>query len=742
MRRAAYLTALGVGAVVAATANLHPVGVQYLDWVWSAALGFLLTFATSRTTPRTWLVLAFLGAAASRNMGDAALVATIGAVALFADIRWLSTNRQLAGSLVGILTTGFTVRLSDFGLPYLSALLAAATTIALSAVAIRTFDQRGRRIVAGSAAVCLVSVSIVVMLGALSINDARSSLAASEAHARTAAAELKRGDFAAAQVSVEQVGIEVQGVRSVLDRPHFDVLALLPVAGPNVAAVRETAGGIEGVLDASASLLGQSGHVDGLVSSGAVNLDELNSLEGSARELLSAGHAAHGRVSARQSVWLVPPLRDQLDILLAQVQPAVSAASQLEGEDLALASILGENETRRYLVLFGNPAEARELGGFTGATALIEFDAGQIRVLRSDRPRVLNDSPSSVGELTEPVPHRFLEHRPWLFSQNYSAMADLPTLAHALSDIYPSMGGSDIHGVLYLDPSALAALLSITGPVEVNGITQTVSSDTIEKILTIDQYNMFEKGHLREQFLVDLLDASLSAVMASDLALGPEQLKLIGNAVAEDRLMFAPLDADELALFDAIGGSGRIGTINGDYLAVSHINGGPNKLDAFLKRSIDYAVDLDPNTGELSAEVTIVVKNEAPPNLSQYAAANHHDYPFSTNRLTLVVHTPHRAVGWEGGDEPELSRSFREFDRWRHERVVVVPRGESRTVRLSLAGEAYIEQLTEAGMGTYVLDLGHQPLVTTDSVTVAVANGASSSFRLARDTQLQLNYSR
>lgn len=729
------------GATAMATAGLHPVGSMLLDTLWSGAAGALLTLAISRTSPRVWLLLAFLGAGATQTWLAAAIVAIIGAIALAFEFDNRDTDRLVPGLTVGLLTTAFLARLPDFGVTYLSAVLTAVVATTAGASALRSLPKSGQKALASLSCALVAGLTILAALGASGLNETRSSVSAGEAHARRAVAALNHGDFAAAAASVRQANAEVRAVHSTLSTTRFDLIAALPGAGPNVKVLRETTEGLDGILEAAETLLDQSDQIDGIFSDGQIDLDRLTKLERSAREVSSAGLEMQDDLK-NPSVWLVPDLRTRLDGLLDRVEPASFAATELQSsDDVSLAEMLGEDEARRYLVLFGNPAEARELGGFAGATALIEFVDGSVEVVRADRPRVLNDSPSSFAELSHPVPQRFLEHRPWMFSQNFTAMADLPTLAQAIADLYPTMGNSQINGVIYLDPSALAALLSITGPVQVPGVDEPISSDTIEEVLTVDQYEMFERGHIREQFLVDLLDASLSALVGSDLTIGPDQLKLVANAVHEDRLLLAPIDPDELAVFDALGTSGRIGEIDGDYLAVSHLNGGPNKLDAYLHRSVDYRVDFDPETGDVSASVEIVVENRAPTDLSEYAAANNHDYPFGTNRLTLVVHTPHEALLWEGGDEPELSRSFREFDRWRHERVVVVPAGESRTVRLLLSGDLPAHGDSNSVPGTYLLDVGHQPLVTTDSVSVSISNGSGSSFLLHNDTRLDLQYS-
>ena len=89
------------------------------------------------------------------------------------------------------------------------------------------------------------------------------------------------------------------------------------------------------------------------------------------------------------------------------------------------------------------------------------------------------------------------------------------------------------------------------------------------------------------------------------------------------------------------------------------------------------------------------------------------------NRAVLSVHTPHELVAWRGPEaEPAMTRSFQEYDRWRHERVVAVPSGQSVTVSLSLAGFAWPGE-------QYRLHVGHQPVVNDDQIEIDVETGGA-----------------
>lgn len=141
-----------------------------------------------------------------------------------------------------------------------------------------------------------------------------------------------------------------------------------------------------------------------------------------------------------------------------------------------------------------------------------------------------------------------------------------------------------------------------------------------------------------------------------------------------------------------------------------------------MERDVRYEAEIDPLTGDVEANLTITLTNTAPLGLPRYASGNNHGYPLSTNRAVLVIHTPHEVRSITGATEPELSRSWTEFGWRRHEVVVAVPSGGTNSVSLELVGQV-------AEGVHYELDIGHQPLVQNDDLTIAIRGsvGAATS---------------
>ena len=205
--------------------------------------------------------------------------------------------------------------------------------------------------------------------------------------------------------------------------------------------------------------------------------------------------------------------------------------------------------------------------------------------------------------------------RPADYPQDLTFSPDFPSDAEALSQIFEQSGGQPVDGVIKMDPVALAALLRFTGPIEVPGIDEPLTSENAADILVRSQY-------LREGDRADALVAATRIAfdkLTSGSLPGPEQLvDALGPMVHQRRLMLFAHRADEQALFRRIGADGALPTAErGDVLSVSTQNLANNKIDAYLRRSITYRSTIDPEDGEVRARLVIRLRNDVPPRASR-----------------------------------------------------------------------------------------------------------------------------
>src|SRR5205823_6534074 len=72
--------------------------------------------------------------------------------------------------------------------------------------------------------------------------------------------------------------------------------------------------------------------------------------------------------------------------------------------------------------------------------------------------------------------------------QSVNATADFPWSAGVMRDMYSQAAGQEVDGVIAIDVPGLAALLRVTGPVQVPGLSRPLSVGNAAEVLQHDLY--------------------------------------------------------------------------------------------------------------------------------------------------------------------------------------------------------------------------------------------------------------
>ena len=256
--------------------------------------------------------------------------------------------------------------------------------------------------------------------------------------------------------------------------------------------------------------------VEGLTHpDGTFALDRIGQLAPQAATVAAALEHALGEIHEAESPWLVPPLADRLDELSADVADSLPQARNA-ADALALApSLLGADEVRTYVVLIGNPAEARELGGFTGGLGVLTADRGRPR-LHLARRRASRRSASELAVREASRWPRTCRRRSWRAGRIASSRTGRTRPTSRPSPASPNQlwpviqPGVAVDGVLYVDPYTVAAMLEITGPVQIEGVDVEISAATAVDYLLRDQYldESFDSSGERKELIRETADAA------------------------------------------------------------------------------------------------------------------------------------------------------------------------------------------------------------------------------------------
>ena len=301
------------------------------------------------------------------------------------------------------------------------------------------------------------------------------------------------------------------------------------------------------------------------------------------------------------------------------------------------------------------------------------------------------------------------------FWSNVTMAPDFPSVTEVFAQLYPASGGREIDGAIAVDVESVARFLELTGPVEVEGPDGTIrltSSDAVQYLLR-DQYAEIADEEARDAVLEAITSQLINDVFGGDLP-GPRVLaETLGPAMARGRVVVWSLRPEDQPPLERLEISGALPAPRVDGLAVVSTNGGANKLDAYLRRSIGYDAMVDEATGRIQAAVTIRLANDAPSDLPPDAGGNPFGLPPGTNRQYLSVYSPWELTAAELDGDATGMEPGRELGWNVYSRFVDIPFGGEVELRLGFTGEIPTD-------APYELTLRSQPLTYPDVVRIGV----------------------
>ncbi len=733
-QRDAIAAAVGVlgGAAIALWFGGEPTGFEALDAIYLVLFGAFVALGAQlagRATRVAALAPCILLPGAWLAFGAAAAV-----LVLIATFR--PAARRGLTLLLGLLLVFSYLHLGDSGIPRLSAGAVALAVIVLIVSSIR--NTRGR--VRGALEIVAMSVLFTLLFGAVNLATV---LYQAKPDLDRAAATLD-GSLGATDVgSIENASADLilarrhlVAARSTIESTWAGTGRLVPIAAQNYQSLVASLDAIERSTIAAARTV-DSVDVSAIRSeSGGINVAALEDAERNARSFRDVLVSSVAVFEAQQGPWLLSPLVDQLATGSSRSRDAIAQIDTQLPRLETLPKLLGATKPRRYLVLVANPTETRDLGGFTGGFAVVEMDAGQIELIQSGRATDLEAT--TRPEVDGVIPDRFGDYEPWSYAQNYTGTPDLTVAANTLRELFPAMGGTEIDGVVYLDPYALGALTDLTGPVEIAPLGLKLDGDTLPQFLVIDQYALIDDRSARTSVLDVVTEEVFRQLQFGGLPSMGEMIDVMSPMVSQGRLRMVTFDASETDVLTDLGLTQRFRPETfDDFLSVMHANGGPNKLDPYLHRTISYEVATADSAGtedRVDAILRVDLENRAPEDLSDYVSGNRWDLERGTNRLLLIVHSPLDAVVASVDGNLVSVDSYYEYGLWRHELFVAIPAGQARTVEFELAGRFGVGMVDD-DPATHELWVHHQPTVNDDNYDITV-NGESETFVLTESARL------
>lgn len=612
--------AVAIGGALGAASAGRLVPDVVVGRVLAAVAAAVFVYAASLT--RRWaLVVPVAAGLLFAGNGPALVAACVAALGCLVAISVLPARDRILGAAIGVLVVVAFGDLRDglfVGAPTL-VVVASAVPVFVSAngVALPSVRRTAHRTLLGTglaAGVCTIAGVIALQASAGAARDAIES-------AEAAIDVLKDGDSLGAMALFEDAERDFDRARSTAGGPVGTVARVVPVVGHHVDAVEVLAASGAEVAAVSVQSLEQA-DLDGItLVDGEIDPELLVALADPLNTVTDRLDQTARTVAGMPRTWLFG-MRDETEDFDAELAAAVADARSASRVIGILPWLVGVDAPRTYLVLLTSPAESRDLGGFTGSVAVLRAERGRIALDEPFSADVVNAELRRRSAALPDISAHLRALDPSRFSQNWSGSADVRVAADVASTVWREVMGEDVDGVVVADPYTLAGLAQLTGPIEVDGVGVIAPADLVDFLLR-GQYLAFEDRAERKDLLADIADATFSSVLDGRFASPRDLQRAFAPLVDARRLQFVAFDPDADALLSDFGLVTDLAPRTGsDALLVTQENTRVNKLDAYLERTIDFAV-VQEEDGVTTATLVVEIQNNAPRNgLNDYVTGD------------------------------------------------------------------------------------------------------------------------
>ncbi|KAA0079120.1 DUF4012 domain-containing protein [Mycolicibacterium sp. P9-64] len=277
----------------------------------------------------------------------------------------------------------------------------------------------------------------------------------------------------------------------------------------------------------------------------------------------------------------------------AQLQAQISDISKII-QNTALAarvapSMMGADGGRTYFMGFQTNAEARGTGGLLGAFGILHLDDGTATVDDLSANDEIN-GPFTPIDLGAEYARQYGYTNPTTDSRNSNQSSHFPYAAQIWRSMWAQQSGMNVDGAIAVDPVALSYILSAVGAVTIsNG--EMITKDNVVELTESTAYSRFPTDQrARQQYLQDIANAVVRK-MTGRIDHPRELLEALGKAVSERRIAVWSSSPADQKLLEETPLAHVIPTDPAPYAEVVINNLGGDKLDYYLRRTIEYAAD-------------------------------------------------------------------------------------------------------------------------------------------------------
>ncbi|HBI33998.1 MAG TPA: hypothetical protein DEA43_03275 [Candidatus Moranbacteria bacterium] len=335
-----------------------------------------------------------------------------------------------------------------------------------------------------------------------------------------------------------------------------------------------------------------------------------------------------------------------------------------------------DDKEKNLLVLFQNNMEIRPGGGFIGAFGIVKLKNGKIISLETHD--LSNFDVKIPNTMIPPYPLREMGVADFWKLRDSNFSPDFAINAKKTEEFYQLGGGEEkLDGVIGITANVLSSILKITGPISVEGYPGTYNSDNAILSLEYQVEKAFEEQGIdrdeRKLVMSDLAKEIEKRVFSFNLS---QKIELAKILLADLNKKDIQLNFENEKLQKEIKAANWAGEVDQnwskDYLMTVDANIGAFKSDYYVKRSIDYTVDLSKQLPVAKLKITY----EHTAKQKDWMTRDYRDY------LRVYVPENSELIDQKNFDDTKFGS---EFGKKYFGAIVRVPIGTSKTVEINYA---------------------------------------------------------
>jgi hypothetical protein len=437
-------------------------------------------------------------------------------------------------------------------------------------------------------------------------------LSAAVSDASTLESAVQSGDDSGARKALADLSAHTDSAADRTRGLTWSVLARTPWFGDDAAGVRLVSDVINDLArDGIAPLVDDATDLEAMLPrNGRVPLETLASLQLPVEDASTAFSEADRRLSAQDPASFVGQLESRYRDLHRRVSESAAVLSSANAVLHLMPAMLGRESPRTYLLVFQNNAEARATGGLPGALGVLTAKSGRLKLTRQVSATTFKMLEEPVLPLSE-AERQIYGDQLGTYIQDANFTPDFPRTAELMKARWELAYGDEIDGVFAIDPVALSYILSVTGPVEVDGIGLN-GENVVDELLNRTYLRLDDPG-AQDEFFRHAARAVFEKVTTG--VSNPRALySALRRANDEHRLYLHSFYTEEQAELSGrtIAGELAMDESSGPQVGVYLNDATGSKMSFYLRA----AVRLDSvgcRNGEQSLTGTARLRSEAPP---------------------------------------------------------------------------------------------------------------------------------